>query len=480
MVYAYDQWAQMPVKDLFDTQMMLASVEAAKDMYEKAIEEVDKFKDKYGDLMFSNGAYQDWYNNEFNVADKLNEIYSRGGDPLRNQADKLELMSWINSRNYGGLQQRRAWDENMKNYKKSIVNHPDKYDPGFESWRIHGDISDWGDRPFTETSIVPYENLYDMTYPTLKNIEPHLLKEEEARRYLGDDYNPYYDYTGITEDDAREALNNYMPGLRNNTTYKYQQYLAEQDLKRIGYDNPTQEEINNRLVENAISANTALFNKPTGKLNAEGEYYWDNKLDQQKTARDVWKTKELRKNTEGFDEQGNAIPGYIKSNSRNGGGRDGIASIFDEALMLGQAEYVTAEDPRYQWIRPVGKNTAVQKDSDLGRYNYFVPAKDLEHVYLYNDKDMFFYDDRYSVDKDINADVWFKPTGRLYTKYYYEYDDNGKLKLVPHFFINGTIRVKDDDDDQKTDDGTSKMYEMEVTEQMYSYGKKQAGYYDHE
>jgi len=37
--------------------MMLASVEAAKDMYEKAIEEVDKFKDKYGDLMFSNGAY---------------------------------------------------------------------------------------------------------------------------------------------------------------------------------------------------------------------------------------------------------------------------------------------------------------------------------------------------------------------------------------------------------------------------------------
>jgi len=50
-------------------------------------------------------------------------------------------------------------------------------------------------------------------------------------------------------------------------------------LKRIGYDNPTQEEINNRLVENAISANTALFNKPTGKLNAEGEYYWDNKLD---------------------------------------------------------------------------------------------------------------------------------------------------------------------------------------------------------
>ena len=40
MVYAYDQWAQMPVKDLFDTQMMLASVQAAKDMYEKGLAEM--------------------------------------------------------------------------------------------------------------------------------------------------------------------------------------------------------------------------------------------------------------------------------------------------------------------------------------------------------------------------------------------------------------------------------------------------------
>lgn len=476
MVYAYDQWAQMPVKDLYDTQMMLASVNAAKDMYEKAAKQIDDFREKYGDLMFSNGAYQDWYNNEFNVGDKLNEIYSRGGDPLRNQADKAELLQWINSRNYAGLQSRRAWDENMKNYKKSIMNNPDAYDPDFESWRIHGDISNWGDRPFNETSIVPYENLYDMTNPTLKNIEPHLLKKEDAMYYMGEDYNPYYDYTGITEDDAREALNNYMPGLRNSTTYKYQQYLAEQDLNRLGYENPTQEEINNRLVENAISANTALFNKPTGKLNAEGEYYWENKLDQQKTARDIYKTKELRKNTPGYDANGNAIPGYSKS--KGGGPNDSIVSIFDEALTTGQGEYVTSEDPRYQWIRPVGKNTHVEKNGD--RYDYFVPAADTKNIYLYSDQSMFTYDKEHNTSQDFQADVWFKPVGRLYPKYQYEYNQDGKLVLIPHFFINGTVRINGEDSDQKLANGNLKMYEMEVTEQMYSYGKKQAGHYDHE
>ena len=38
MVYAYDQWAQLPVKDLYDSQLMLASVNAARDMYEKGLQ----------------------------------------------------------------------------------------------------------------------------------------------------------------------------------------------------------------------------------------------------------------------------------------------------------------------------------------------------------------------------------------------------------------------------------------------------------
>lgn len=35
MVYAYDRAIPLPVKDLYDTQVMAMSISAAKDMYEK-------------------------------------------------------------------------------------------------------------------------------------------------------------------------------------------------------------------------------------------------------------------------------------------------------------------------------------------------------------------------------------------------------------------------------------------------------------
>lgn len=35
MIYAYDDYVQMPTKDLYDTAVMKMAIEAAKDMYDK-------------------------------------------------------------------------------------------------------------------------------------------------------------------------------------------------------------------------------------------------------------------------------------------------------------------------------------------------------------------------------------------------------------------------------------------------------------
>ena len=35
MTYAYDDWVQLPTKDLYDTAIMKMAIEAAKDMYDK-------------------------------------------------------------------------------------------------------------------------------------------------------------------------------------------------------------------------------------------------------------------------------------------------------------------------------------------------------------------------------------------------------------------------------------------------------------
>lgn len=259
MVYAYDQWAQMPTKDLFDTQMMLASVQAAKDMYEKGLAEMKDFRKEYGDLLFTNDAYQDWYNENFDFGGFVDSLYKSGIDPVRSQEGRTAIRQYIASRKYGDLARRRAWDANMLAYKQSISKNMKQYDPQFETWRIGGDINNWGDRPFTESSIVPYENLQEMTLPSFSTIKPHLLTSQEAIERLGEDYNPLNSYTGVTRQDMEDVMGQWMPGVRNNILFQYQRELAKQDLQREGYTNPTEDQIDRMLIDNAITSNAGIM-----------------------------------------------------------------------------------------------------------------------------------------------------------------------------------------------------------------------------
>ena len=43
MVYAGDQWVQLPTRDLYDTQMMAMAISAAKDMYDRGEKKLDDF-----------------------------------------------------------------------------------------------------------------------------------------------------------------------------------------------------------------------------------------------------------------------------------------------------------------------------------------------------------------------------------------------------------------------------------------------------
>lgn len=259
MIYSYDKAAQIPLMDLYDTQMILASVNAARDMYEKGLQQMKDFRKDYGDLMFSNDSYQNWYNNEFDINKFVDGLYKQGIDPVRSQEGRAMLSQYINSRNYGELAKRRAWDANMQAYKKSIADNIRKYDPEFETWRIGGDINNWGDRPFTQSSIVPYENLQEMTLPSFSTIKPHLLTTKEAIKKLGEDYNPRNTYKGITREDMEQVMGEWMPGVRNDVLFQYQRELAKRDLIREGYDNPSEDQIDNKLVQNAITSNAGIM-----------------------------------------------------------------------------------------------------------------------------------------------------------------------------------------------------------------------------
>ena len=51
MVYANDQWVQLPTRDLYDTQVMAMAINAARDMYEKGQQEMKDFQKAYGDFL---------------------------------------------------------------------------------------------------------------------------------------------------------------------------------------------------------------------------------------------------------------------------------------------------------------------------------------------------------------------------------------------------------------------------------------------
>lgn len=267
MVYAYDQWAQMPVKDLYDTQMMLASVNAAKDMYEKAAKEIDDFREKYGDFYSPIKSQQDWYNQEFNAADKINEIYARGGDPLRNAADRTELMRWINSRQYGKLGEAKRNAENVQKYLEAdaVLKSKGLSDDDFNRYVLQqinpesgGLIENWGDKPFNILSPYQYSTLRDMVHPTFSAIKPHLLNKEEVES-RGYQYDPRNDYTGIVRADMERAMGEYIPGVRNDPRFQYHRYLAQQDLIREGNTNPTEQQIDQRLINNAITSDAGIM-----------------------------------------------------------------------------------------------------------------------------------------------------------------------------------------------------------------------------
>ena len=46
MIYAYDQYAQMPVRDLYDSAIMQMAIGAAKDMYDTRRKDFKEFKEK--------------------------------------------------------------------------------------------------------------------------------------------------------------------------------------------------------------------------------------------------------------------------------------------------------------------------------------------------------------------------------------------------------------------------------------------------
>lgn len=119
--YAYDNWIQLPTRDLYDTQVMAMAINAAKDMYEKGEQRIKDFNTAYGDFVTPIQADQDWYNQNVTgkVRDTINNLYARGIDPLRSAEGRAIVAQLVNNIPVGQVAKLRSSAENAKAFLKS-------------------------------------------------------------------------------------------------------------------------------------------------------------------------------------------------------------------------------------------------------------------------------------------------------------------------------------------------------------------------
>lgn len=255
MVYANDQWVQLPTKDLYDTQMMAIAINAAKDMYEKGQQEMKDFNKLYGDFYTPIVGDQDKYNSTVidPVKNVINAIYAAGGDPLRNPEARALISRTINSINTGDVAKWKQRAENARAWYKNMAELRSKglYNEDFSEF-LKETPDQWGENSMGFTSPTAYDDLNAHT--------SHWFDKLDKNQYLRTE--GMYDIHGVKPEDLNSVMDQMMPDFVNSDYGRYQMDLAK---RKLGPDATTSDVID-QLRKNIVSANKELT-LPTRKIN---------------------------------------------------------------------------------------------------------------------------------------------------------------------------------------------------------------------
>ena len=285
MIYAYDQAMQMPVKDLYDTQIMAMAINAAKDMYEKGQKQLDDFHKLYGDFFSPIGKDMENYNNLVlnPVRDAVNEIYAIGGDPIRSPEGRAALARIIRNVPIGDVNELKQSAETAKIYQKALAEAIAKgYDPDVDKFFNPVGLDEWDtlkmgtwNRPAPTT----IKTIKEATNDWFDKRTAHDLTPEQMRAE-GYAFNPIYDYTGFLYNDLLETAGKMTPGWQSSLEAKYYRAQAKKQLEAAGKKDITPEMIEAQLQRNVAEANREYIIKPNKKAN-------EFALDNHRTANDI-------------------------------------------------------------------------------------------------------------------------------------------------------------------------------------------------
>lgn len=274
MVYSRDQWVQLPVRDLYDSQIMMASINAARDMYQRGVDEIKDFKKEYGDFFTPIQEDADWYNtNVLNGSKNLiNSLYERGIDPLRSVEGRAKISRFINSLPVGDINKLKMGSKIAQEYlrNKAQLEAQNKFNQDYEDFITGGkNLQGWNtirDGLWTRQSPAQFVTLKEATDNWFNNRTPHTLTKKDVEGF-GMKYDRRYDYTGFTMGDIKGIAAKNTPGWQGSTISDYYRDLAKRQLLSEGIEKPTMAQIEGRLQENVAQANKEWMVNPVQSVN---------------------------------------------------------------------------------------------------------------------------------------------------------------------------------------------------------------------
>lgn len=227
----------MPVRDLYDSQIMSMAITAAKDMYDRGEREIEKFRDKYGSFYSPTQSHMDYYNQNFNVGSFVDDLYNRGIDPLRSSEGRAAVRRWVNTRPIERLEQMKKSAETYAKFQDSVADLQRRglYNPAFQNFILGGkDINNLKPGEVWDiASATPYQDLNQYTGHLFDKMEDAFMGTDKTGK----------DWYGVSADRRRTVLTPMMGDLLSTDLgrFHYEQARANaaSKLNRI----PTEKEV---------------------------------------------------------------------------------------------------------------------------------------------------------------------------------------------------------------------------------------------
>lgn len=468
MITPYDDWIQMPTMDVYNTSMMLAAVQAAKDMYDRSEKRLDNFYEKYGDFISPFSKDMDWYGNKINnINNTLNQMYANGIDPLRSaegQAMVAQLSRSIDPAEYN----RRKTNAKLgfaylDEVAKARANG--EFDEDYENWNLQqpggpglfDQFSSEGGRMWNRPSPSKYQDQNTMVSPLFDHMQDEYI-----------DSDGQYDYSGVSRDRRALILQANLGSILKTPNGRYHYELAKQEYTRRFGKTPTEGEALSFYQDQLLDASDR-FEHRTRTENKDWARRRESQLrmaeDDHRTANDIrayerkaetdydWETKKLMDTDRDKKISEEERKTYV---STGGASSDKDYNIIaDSARNPGSPLQYDPNDPYKSKVAPIDGRIEFHAESKKGAADMFytIPNDIAEQVLVRQKDDQLFTITRGEMngdkpwynpwgDPEGSDQVIFIPSGNVET-----FEIKGKKYAFMHGTINATgekvlMRVK--------------------------------------